>query len=91
MVSPSRPGPLRKDGPSAAPAANLEFVVRRGDVKIASFNTDAAGRFRVLLPPGHYIVLREDHGAAVGHWKFEVDVVPGSIAKVNWVGNSGMH
>jgi hypothetical protein len=90
MVSPSRPGPIHKDGPSAAPAGNLEFVVKKEDARVASFTTDAEGRFHVSLPPGHYTVLREDPGARIGHWQFEVEVVSGSIAKVNWTGDSGM-
>jgi hypothetical protein len=90
MVSPSRPGPTREDRPSAAPAGNLTFVVKNGEAPVASFTTDAEGRFHVLLPPGHYSVLREDPGARIGHWSFEVDVLPGAIAKVNWVGDSGM-
>jgi hypothetical protein len=90
MVSPSRPGPIHKDGPSAAPAGNLEFVVKKEEARVASFTTDAEGRFHVSLPPGHYTVLREDPGARIGHWRFEVEVVSGSIAKVNWTGNSGM-
>jgi hypothetical protein len=90
MVSPSRPGPTRKDGPTAAPAGNLEFVVRNADAKVAAFTTDAEGRFRVSLPPGHYTVLREDPGAKVGHWRFETDVKPGEVTKVHWTGDSGM-
>jgi protocatechuate 3,4-dioxygenase beta subunit len=90
MVSPSRPGPIHKDGPSAAPAADLHFVVKKEDVRVASFTTDAEGHFDVSLPPGHYTVLREDPGSRIGHWHFEVDVVTGSIAKVNWTGDSGM-
>ena len=90
MVSPSRPGPIHKDGPSAAPAADLKFVVKKEDATVASFTTDAEGRFHVSLPPGHYTVGREDPGARIGHWHFEVEVVSGSIAKVNWTGDSGM-
>jgi hypothetical protein len=90
MVSPSRPGPIHKDGPSAAPAADLKFVVKKEDATVASFTTDAEGRFHISLPPGHYTVLREDPGAKIGHWQFEVEVVSGSIAKVNWTGDSGM-
>jgi hypothetical protein len=90
MVSPSRPGPIRTDSPSAAPAGNLQFVVTKADTRVASFTTDAEGRFRISLPPGHYTVLREDPGARIGHWRFEVDVVAGSMAKVNWIGDSGM-
>lgn len=89
-VSPSRPGPIRKDGPSTAPAGGIEFVVKRAETRVTSFITDAEGRFRVSLPPGHYTVLREDPGAAIGHWQFEVDVAPGAVQKVNWTGDSGM-
>jgi hypothetical protein len=90
MVSPSRPGPTRKDGPTSAPAGNLEFAVKKADAKVAAFTTDAEGRFRVSLPPGHYTVLREDPGAKVGHWRFETDVKPGEVTKVQWTGDSGM-
>ena len=90
MVSPSRPGPIRKDTPSTAPAGNVQFVVKKEDAPVASFTTDAEGRFRVSLPPGRYTVMREDSGARIGHWRFEVEVVAGSIAKVNWTGDSGM-
>jgi hypothetical protein len=90
VVSPSRPGPTRKDGPSSAPAGNLEFAVKRADVKVAAFTTDAEGRFRVSLPPGHYTVLREDAGAKIGHWRFETDVKQGEVTKVQWTGDSGM-
>ena len=91
MVSPSRPGPIRKDRPSAGPAANLEFIVKKEEAQVASFTTDVEGRFRVLLPPGHYVVLREDAGARVGHWRFEADVKAGEVIKVQWTGDSGMH
>ena len=90
MVSPNRPGPIRKDQPSAGPAANVRFVVKKGDAQVASFTTDAEGGFRVLLPPGTYTVLREDPGARIGRWRFEAEVKPGEVTKVQWVGDSGM-
>ena len=90
MVSPSRPGPIRKDGPSAAPARNVQFVVKRAEAKVASFRTDAEGRFNVSLPPGHYTVVREGASVRIGHWQFEVDVPAGAVVKVNWVADSGM-
>jgi hypothetical protein len=89
-VSPSRPGPQRIDTPNVAPARNILFVVKKGETKVTSFTTDAEGRFRIRLAPGHYTVLREDPGAAVGHWRFEVDVVANEMAKVHWTGDSGM-
>ena len=90
MVSPNRPGPIQKDRPSAGPAANVEFVVKKEDARVASFITDAEGRFRILLPPGIYTVSREDAGARVGHWRFEAEVKPGEVVKVRWTGDSGM-
>lgn len=90
-VSPSRPGPIRVGEESTSrPAANIEFSVKAGETKVASFTTDADGRFRVALPPGHYVVLREDAGSKIGRWRFEADVVAGEVAKVSWTGDSGM-
>jgi hypothetical protein len=89
MVSPSRPGPVREDTPNSAPAPNLQFVVKKEDMRVASFTTDAEGRFHVSLPPGHYTVVREPV-SRIGHWQFEVEVVSGTIAKVSWTGDSGM-
>lgn len=89
-ISPSRPGPIRKGVPSEAPAGDIEFVVKQYDARITSFTTDAEGHFRITLPPGHYTVLREDAGARIGRWRFEVDVPPGEFTKVNWTADSGM-
>ena len=90
MVSPSRPGPIHKDGPSRAPAPNIQFIVKKAEVRVTSFTTDGEGRFRVSLPPGHYTVLREDPGARIGHWQFEAEVKTGEMTKVQWTGDSGM-
>ncbi|PZR75111.1 MAG: hypothetical protein DLM73_06090 [Chthoniobacterales bacterium] len=90
LVSPSRPGPVTKDGPSVAPVGNTQFVVKAGDATVATFTTDGEGRFQVALPPGHYIVLREGAGP-IGRWRFETDVVAGQMTQVNWTADSGMH
>ena len=89
-VSPSKPGPIRQGEESKAPAGNLEFIVKKENARIASFSTDGEGKFRVSLPPGHYTVVREDPGARIGHWHFEVDVAGGQVTKVTWTGDSGM-
>src|SRR3979411_2674857 len=62
LISPSRPGPITKDGPSVAPARNVQFLVKAGEAIVKSFTTDGDGRFQIALPPGHYVVLREDPG-----------------------------
>jgi hypothetical protein len=90
LVSPSRPGPITKDGPSIAPAGNIQFLVKAGDATVKTFTTDGEGRFQVALPPGHYVILREDAGARIGRWRFEADVVAGEMTKVNWSADSGM-
>ena len=90
LVSPSHPGPTRKDEPNAARAPNVTFAVMKGDAKVASLTTDAEGRFRIALPPGQYIVLRGDPGARIGHWRFEVEVKPGEMTSVRWTADSGM-
>jgi hypothetical protein len=91
VVSPSRPGPIRKDeGPSVAPVGNTQFAVKAGDATVKTFMTDGEGRFQVALPPGHYVVLREEAAPMVGRWSFEADVVAGQVTKVNWTADSGM-
>ena len=90
LVSPSRPGPITKDGPSVAPVRNAQFAVKAGDATVATFTTDGEGRFQVALPPGHYVILREGAGAGIGRWRFEADVAAGEMTKVNWTADSGM-
>src|SRR5438046_3803698 len=75
VVSPTRPGPIRKDqSPSVAPVRNAQFAIKAGDATVKTFTTDDEGRFQVALPPGHYVILREDPGARIGRWRFEADV-----------------
>src|SRR5215212_9147125 len=60
VVSPSRPGPIRKEeGPSVAPVRNARFAIKAGDATVKTFTTDSEGRFQVALPPGHYVIVRE--------------------------------
>lgn len=91
VVSPSRPGPIRKDdGPSVAPLGNAQFVVKAGDGAVKTFATDGEGRFQIALPPGHYIIAREGAAPRIGRWRFEADVVAGQMTKVSWTADSGM-
>jgi len=91
VVSPTRPGPIRKDeGPSVAPVRNAQFAIKAGDATVKTFTTDDEGRFQVALPPGHYVILREDPGARIGRWRFEADVVASQMTKVNLTADSGM-
>jgi len=88
-VSPNRPGPTRP-GDLPAPVANIVFVIKKGEETVSTFKTDAAGHFHVVLPPGQYVVSREDPGARIGHWRFEVMVEAGKMTAVQWTGDSGM-
>ena len=91
VVSPTRPGPIRKDEElSVAPVSNAQFVVKAGDATVKTFTTDGEGRFQVGLPPGHYVILREGAAPRVGRWRFEAEVVAGQMTKVNWTADSGM-
>jgi len=91
VVSPTRPGPIRKDeGPSVAPVRNAQFAIKAGDATVKTFTTDSEGRFQVVLPPGHYVIVREGAPARIGRWRFEADVVAGQVSKVRWTADSGM-
>jgi hypothetical protein len=91
VVSPSRPGPTRKDEePSAAAVRNVQFAIKAGDATVKTFTTDGEGRFQVALPPGHYVIVREGASPRIGRWRFEADVVAGQVTKVNWTADSGM-
>ena len=91
VVSPTRPGPIRKEeGPSVAPVRNAQFAIKAGYGTIKTFTTDGEGRFQVVLPPGHYVIVREGAPPGIGRWRFESDVVAGQMTKVNWTADSGM-
>lgn len=90
LVSPTRPGPITKDEPSVAPVRNAQFLVKAGETTVKTFTTDGEGRFQVVLPPGHYVILGEGAPSHIGHWRFEADVVAGKMTKVTWTADSGM-
>ena len=91
VVSPSRPGPIRKDdGPSVAPVRNAQFAIKAGDATVKTFTTDNEGRFQAALPPGHYVIVREGAPPRIGRRRFEADVVAGQMTKLNWTADSGM-
>jgi hypothetical protein len=91
VVSPTRPGPIRKgEERSVAPVANTRFVVKAGDATVATFTTDGEGRFHVALPPGRYVVVKEGTVPRIGRWQFDAEVAAGQMTKVNWTADSGM-
>src|SRR5947207_4843942 len=81
VVSPTRPGPIRKDQePSVAPVRNAQFAIKTGDATVKTFTTDGEGRFQVALPPGHYLIVREGAPPRSGRWRFERAVVAGQLS-----------
>ena len=91
-IAPIHPGPIKKDMPSSGPFANGTFVVQnQAGIAIASFTTDAEGRFRVSVPAGHYTVSRKDGKSGPGYFgPFNIDVTAGKMATVEWRCDSGM-
>ena len=90
-VSPVKPGPIRADSPGSLPLANTAFVVENQTSEVASFTTDEQGRFRTLLPAGHYKVSMKGRRGGIGKFgPFEVDVVAGKVTTVQWDCDSGI-
>jgi hypothetical protein len=90
-ISPTQPGPIRADTPGSKPLANTAFVVENQKGQVASFTTDDQGHFRISLSPGHYKVSIKGKKGGIGHFgPFEVDVVPGKMANVQWECDSGI-
>jgi len=84
-------GPVRQGVPDSKPLANTTFVVKKGDLMIASFTTDDQGRFQISLPSGHYSISKKDWKSRVGFYgPFEVEIAPGEIKKVQWNCDTGM-
>jgi Prealbumin-like fold domain len=91
VVSPIRPGPIRKDEERrVVPVRNAQFAIKAGEATVKTFTTDGEGRFQVALPPGHYVIVREGAPPRIGRWRFEADVVAGRVTKVKWTADSGM-
>jgi hypothetical protein len=90
-VSPIHGGPARLGVPNSRPLANTDFVVQNDKGPVSSFTTDAQGRFRISLAPGHYTVSIKERRGGIGRYgPFDVDVVAGQMAKVEWQCDTGM-
>ena len=75
--------------PLSVPFAHATFLVEGNGVS-QSFTTDNEGRFRIVLNPGHYAVKRPGPKPAIGHFgPFSVEVVKGTMTKVEWECDSG--
>ncbi len=90
-IGPTHGGPVRPGMPSSRPLANATFVVGNDTGAVAEFTTDAQGRFKVSLAPGHYSVTKKDQQKGIGRYgPFDVDVAAGQMTKVEWHCDTGM-
>jgi hypothetical protein len=90
-VGPVRGGPVRPGISSTKPFGNKEFAVVSDKVTGTTFTTDEQGRFRVEMPPGHYLVSVKGEKKGVGGCgPFEIDVVAGQMKKVEWQCDTGI-
>src|SRR5262245_178758 len=92
MVTPIRPGPVKKgsESPTAAPLPNASFTVTSDSGAVTRFTTDTTGHFKVLLEPGHYVVLLAENRFPKPCGPFEIDVEAGKMISVEWRCDSGM-
>jgi hypothetical protein len=92
MVTPIRPGPVKAGSeiPSAAPLANATFTITSGGGAVTRFTTDTMGRFKVLLEPGHYVVLLDENRFPKPCGPFEINVEASKMTGVEWRCDSGM-
>jgi Prealbumin-like fold domain len=92
MVTPIRPGPVRKgsESPNAAPLPNATFRITSHDGVVTTFTTDSNGRFQISLRPGRYVVLLAETRFPKPCGPFEIDVEAGKMTDVEWRCDSGM-
>jgi hypothetical protein len=90
-VSPIRGGPIRQGEPNSAPMRDTDFVVEAAAGKVATFKTDAQGKFKVGLPPGRYtIVIQKPMMKGRGCSLTDVEVTAAGFKKVQLACDSGM-
>jgi hypothetical protein len=92
LVTPIRPGPIRagSETPTAAPLPNATFTVTSDSGAVIRFTTDTMGRFKILLEPGHYVVVLAENRFPKPCGPFEINVEPGKMTDVEWRCDSGM-
>src|SRR6059058_565206 len=74
-----------KAGNTGITGAVLVTPIRPGPIRAGSkFTTDAMGRFKVLLEPGHYVVLLAENRFPKPCGPFEVNVEAGKMTNVEW-------
>jgi len=92
VVTPIRPGPVRKgsESPNAAPLPNAKFTITSDGGAVTTFTTDTMGHFEISLKPGHYVVVLAENRFPKPCGPFEVNVETGKMTNVDWRCDSGM-
>ena len=92
LVTPIRPGPIRagSETPTTAPLPNATFTVTSDSGAVTRFTTDTMGRFKILLEPGHYVVVLAENRFPKPCGPFKINVESGKMTDVEWRCDSGM-
>jgi hypothetical protein len=80
----------RKGVPNRKPYQAKITVLDLAGREVAVVNSDAEGKFRVLLPPGTYILRPESPGRYPRSSEQRVTVHPDSVSRVEIGYDSGM-
>lgn len=99
IASPCRPVEQVDDPPCPGYYGEIR-VLRRDESLVTTAQTDRAGRFRVELPPGEYIIDPNDGGKSLANRDGYVTVREGTYSRVDlthytgiecWLGRSWLH
>jgi hypothetical protein len=91
VISPTHGGPIRENEPPSSPLAKKTFVVQQEDRTVSEFETDEQGRFRILLPPGKYIVSGKDPKHRFERYgPMPVEIRAGKMTQVKWDFDTGL-
>ena len=89
IKSPTRPV-CEEDVPCSAPATGVTLAFLRGGVRVATATTSKAGTYRVVLPPGTYVVRTLRKPMFGSPQTRTVRVVPGRFAAANFEIDTGI-
>ena len=78
-----------QDVPCDAPM-QASFAVRRGDKTVATFQSDAQGRFTVKLAPGAYTIVPTGDAGLMGSQSRDVTVGPEGLTEVRLSFDTGI-
>ena len=80
-VSPACPGPVRLDSPCPdRPLQGATVTAAQSSRTVASTVTDAAGQYRLDLPPGRYDIVATNVGGYPSHATRTIDIPPAVVA-----------